>query len=78
MTNFIAGLLGIGALLSYLYGLYRNYKTAMDKVAQAEAAAKVKTDLDKVAEDAKISDEKVIDFNDAAVKFESNNKPGKS
>lgn len=78
MNNLIAYLVIAGGGLSVVYGMYLKYKTAMDKIAQAESQATTKTDLDKVASDAKISNETVIDFDKAVDEFNSNNKPSGS
>lgn len=77
MINLLAVLLGAGGLLTYLYGLYRRYQQLKQKIAQAEAQATMKNDLEEIAKKAKVADEKVIDFDRIANEFESNNGPSK-
>ena len=68
-------LLGLG-VASYLYSLYSRYQATQIKIAQAEAQAKIQTDLETIAQKAKVSDEKVIDFNDSVKQFnDDSNKP---
>lgn len=71
-------LLGLG-VASYLYSLYSRYQSAQIKIARAEAQAKIQSDLETIAQKAKVSDEKVVDFNDAVNKFNTDSdKPSAS
>ncbi len=71
-------LLGLG-VASYLYSLYARYQAAQIKIAEAEATAKIQTDMETIAQKAKVSDEKVIDFNDAVKRFnDDSDKPSAS
>lgn len=68
-------LLGLG-LASYLYSLYSRYIASKNKIAQDESQAKIKTDLETIAQKVKVSDEKVIDFDSASKQFnDDSNKP---
>ncbi len=58
-----------GGVGLYLYSLYSRYQTNLIKIAEAEATAKIQTDLETIAQKAKVSDEKVIDFNSAVETF---------
>lgn len=73
MQNGLILLSIIGGLGSTIWGLYLKYKQAMDHIAALEAQAKTKTDMERIAEAAKVSDEKVVDFNTAVDSFNKNN-----
>lgn len=75
ITALIAKFVLGGGGLAIIYGFYLRYRKALDTIADMQTKEGLKNDLDKIAELAKITEEKSIDFNDAISKFESNN-PG--
>ena len=69
LGGLLAKILIGGGILAYLYSLYYRFKSIQDQLSEAKAKATITSDLEKVAEKAKIANEEVRDFNDAVDAF---------